>query len=327
MELSSSIGESFSRGAGNRLAILAGSLLASGHRVDLLLSRPAPMAGSHLKVPSLDVFGQPLLRIHWGDQTIWVDLSENLNGVGHLSPGFQSSDALVIPLDNPSADVSILPKLPEFPNPMLEDRSEIRAHVAADGSAQIKFSSWVTPPSADELEARLDSVPPEMMGSVFQRLASRYFPGASSVEGAYHRIEDGRLLISLSLDDANACELDGKKMTCRGLIINDALAPVLASLPQRKSPLILQVPVQRIFDLTLEAPAGWKIEAWAPRQLQTRWGKVNEQLQIQNGRLDSRIFLDIFALTASPADYPEFSRFCRAVDELTLRPPRLLRAP
>lgn len=325
MNLGSSIGESFSRKEGNRLSILAGGLLDAGYGVDLLLSRPAPMAGGHLKVPSLDVFGQPLLRIHTDEGPIWVDLSENLNGVGHISPSFQNSDALVIPLGRPAEAISILEKLPEFPNPMLEDRSEIHARVAEDGSARIDFNSWVTPPSADDLKTKLDSVPPERMGAVFQRLAARYFPGASSVEGSYHRLEDGRLLITISLEDANACEAEADELSCRGLLIDEPLSPILASLPQRRSPLILQVPVEKTVDLQIEAPPGWKIKERSPRRLQSRWGELQEKLRIGDGRMDSRLSLEIFALTVAPEDYPEFSRFCRAVDELTLRPPKLRR--
>lgn len=325
LDLTSSIGESFSKGAGNRLAILAGCLLSSGYEVDLVLSRPTPMSGAHLVVPSLDVFSLPLLRVHWGNELIWIDLSEEINGLGHISPSVQASDALVIPLGNPSTDVQLLKKLPVYENPMLEDQSELHAVIAEDGSARVDFNSWVTPPSAQDLKQKLDSVPTEMMGPVFQRLASRYFPGASSVEGHYHTLADGRLKITFSFDFSSACEPEADSMSCRGLLIAEPLAPVLASLPKRETPLILQIPVIRILDFSIEAPAGWRVSQAPPRKLESKWGEIHEDLRRRENLLDSRLRLEIPATTVSPREYPEFSRFCRATDELLLRPAELHR--
>jgi hypothetical protein len=50
---------------------------------------------------------------------------------------------------------------------------------------------------------------------------------------------------------------------------------------------------------------------------------VSEILEDEAGRSRSVLTLEIPAQTVTPEEYPEFARFCQAVDELVSRPPRL----
>jgi hypothetical protein len=100
------------------------------------------------------------------------------------------------------------------------------------------------------------------------------------------------------------------------------LAPVLASLPQRHFPLVLELPLVRRHELLIEPPQGWGVDRPA-RRLETRWGSVSESLGVEVGGSRSVLTLEIPAQTVAPEEYPEFARFCQAVDELVSRPPRL----
>ena len=109
-------------------------------------------------------------------------------------------------------------------------------------------------------------------------------------------------------------------MTCRALTLLRPLSPALAPLPERKFPLVLQLPILQGVELDVDVAPGWTIDR-AARQIDTEWGRVTETLEKKPNGLLSRLRLEIPAQVVTPEDYPEFSRFCRAVDELTGRPP------
>jgi len=113
-------------------------------------------------------------------------------------------------------------------------------------------------------------------------------------------------------------------MECRGLNSATALAPALASLSERRHPLVLQLPILRREEVSIQAPPEWKIDRPA-RRLSTSWGRVDETIENIEGQQQSTLILEIPAVTVMPEDYPEFARFCRAVDELVSRPPRFKR--
>jgi hypothetical protein len=119
-----------------------------------------------------------------------------------------------------------------------------------------------------------------------------------------------------------ACEPDREDLVCRSLVLTRPIAPVLASLPQRHYPLVLELPLVRRHELLIEPPDGWRLDRPA-RRLDTRWGSVSEVLGEEAGRSRSVLTLEIPAQTVGRDEYPEFARFCQAVDELVSRPPRL----
>jgi hypothetical protein len=155
----------------------------------------------------------------------------------------------------------------------------------------------------------------------YQRIAGSLFPGASDVEGRLEET-DGEFVLRLDLSVTAACEPGRTGMECRSLVLARPLVPVLASLPQRKFPLILQMPILRRIELELEAPEGWTLDR-RPRRLQAGWGTVEERLEVEDGRYRSVLVINMPAQTVPPDAYPEFARFCHAVDELVSRPPNL----
>ena len=113
-------------------------------------------------------------------------------------------------------------------------------------------------------------------------------------------------------------------MVCRQLVFSKPLVPVLAALPMRKYPLIMLVPVLQRNELIIEAPEGWTVDG-APRRIEARWGSGEETIDQEGRRHRSVLRLELPAQTVAPDEYPEFARFCHAVDELNSRPPVLNR--
>ena len=130
--------------------------------------------------------------------------------------------------------------------------------------------------------------------------------------------------VGLELDLPGACEVAGGTMTCRSLSLARPLAPSLATLPQRRFPLILQLPLLQVTELNLVPPPGWSEER-PPRRLTARWGSLDETLALDDRGLHSTLRLELPAQVVGPEDYPDFARFCHAIDELTARPPTLRR--
>jgi len=320
LDLGSSASAALSRGQGNRLGILAATLLGADWKVDLCLSRPTPFAGTHLAVPSPDAFMMPLLRVRTGESEVWIDLQEENSGIGHISPILQGSDALMLPLDDPNSSVFLLSELPVFPNPNLEEHTVIEAVIEADGSAAVVFSMWLRDAQATRFSDNLRSVPPDQVDILFSRLASGVFPGAENVHGSVQN--DGeRLEVRFAMDLPNACTIQGAMMECRGLNATTPLTPLLASLADRKLPLILQSPILRREETIIRPPQGWSSHRSA-RRIATTWGSIEETMETTESGRHSILILQIPAVVVEPENYPEFARFCRAIDELASRPPR-----
>lgn len=321
LDPSRSAGLSFSLGSGNRLGIAAGALASCGWDVDLVMARPRVVAGAHLEVPSTDVFMAPVLRLRTDGRELWLDLREESAGIDRIGPTLQGGDALLVPLTRPEEEVRLVDQLPAFANPQLVEHSALVADVALDGTARVEFTMWLRDVQAQQLRETITSVPEDRLGIVYARMAGGIFPGTTDVTGSFE--EDGdALVLQLRMTLPGACEPAGGGMTCRSLVVARPLSPQLASLPERRYPLILDLPVDRRHRLELRLPEGWHAQ-WKPRRIETRWGSVTEEIEPAARGPISDLRLRIPAVTVPPEDYPQFARFCRAVDELVSRPPMI----
>ena len=325
LTVASTAGESFSERRGNRLGILAAVLVEEGWQVDLVLTRAWNERGNRLSVPTLDAFPAALLRVADGDEEIWIDMREELKGVNHINPLFQGADGLVLPLSDARRPVTLMDRLPAFPNPDLVEEVTVRAVVSESGDARINFRLPLRGAQAEQLQERVDSVPVDQVAMIYRQMAVSLFPGADEVSGEIERREDGAVIL-LELTAPRACETEGDELVCRSLVLSNPLVPVLASLPSRQFPLVLRVPIERRLELQLVVPDGWSLATRQPRRLDTVWGSVSETLSRSGETLQSVLHITIPALRVEPDEYPQFARFCQAVDELTTRPPRLERA-
>lgn len=321
LSFSSTAGESFSLRAGNRLGIVASVLADHGWDVDLVLARPRPLAGSNLDVPTLEAFSEPLLRTTLGEREVWIDIEEQALGVDHIRPLLQGGDALVLPLTRPERAVSLEAELPTFANPELEQRARVEAEVEPTGDARVILEMAIRGFEEERLRREVEGVPRERVEAIYRQMAVNLIPGATQVRGSLAPADEGGAL-RLEMVVPGACEPDREGLICRSLVLARPLAPVLASLPQRHFPLVLQLPLTRRHELVIAPPEGWGFDRPA-RRLETVWGSVSEILGEDSGRWRSVLTLEIPAQTVTPDEYPEFARFCQAVDELVSRPPRL----
>jgi hypothetical protein len=325
LDFSTSAGASFSRRTGNRLGIVAAVLLDAGFQVDLVMARTRPFAGTHLLVPTFDSFIQPLLRVAKDGDELWLDLDEERQGVGHIDPLFQGSDGLLVPLSRPLEPVSILAELPTFPNHDLEEQMRVVAVVDPSGDARLTITLPIRGPQADRVEEQIRSVPTDRVPMVYQQMASSFVAAATDVTGRIDRVPGG-IEVELAMRAPEACRPEGGGMTCRALVFTKPFAPILAALPSRRFPLVMPVPVLQLSELTIDAPDGTTVSR-RPRRIETRWGKVEETIESDGRRQRSVLRLELPAQTVAPEDYPEFARFCHAVDELLSRPPVIVTAP
>jgi len=323
LDFSGGAGGSFSRRRGNRLGITAAVLLEAGWEVDLVMTRTRPYAGTHLVVPTFDSFYLPILRVELDGQQLWLDLEEERLGIDRIEPILQGSDGLLVPLSRPKEPVTILNELPTFANPDLEEEMKVVAVVEETGDARLTVTLHIRGPQAERVVEQIRSVPTERVSMVYQQMAANFVPSAASVDGRIDRVEDG-IELELDMRAPSACRAEGEGMVCRSLVFTKPLLPVLAALPTRRYPLIMPVPVLQRNELVIEVPDGWTIDH-KPRRLETKWGSVVETTEREGQRHRSVLLLELPAQTVAPEDYPEFARFCHAVDELNSRPPILTR--
>ncbi len=315
-------GESFANRRGNRLGILAAVLAEAGWQVDLVLTRAWNERGNRLTVPTLDAFPVAVLRVSRGDDEIWIDMREERRGVNHINPLFQGADGLVLPLSDPQIPVALIDRLPTFANPDLVEEVTVKAVVSPSGDARITFRLPLRGGQAEQLLERVDSVPSDQIAMIYRQMAVSLFPGADEVSGEIER-GDGGAVILLELTAPRACEGEAGQLVCRSLVLANPVVPVLASLPERRYPLVLRLPIERRLELDLVAPDGWSVVARPPRRLSADWGSVEETLSTADGAQTSMLHILIPPQRVEPADYAAFARFCQALDELTTRPPRL----
>ncbi len=325
LSLNVTTGESFSAREGNRLGVLMAILADAGWDVDLVLTRPKPLAGTHLEVPSLDTFTVPVLRVVRGDDELWVDLDEERRGVDYVAPIVQASDGLVLPLTDPREPVRLLERLPAYPNPDLEERVRLAAVIDETGRADVEFDMDLRGPQAERMLTQVREIPPDRIDQLWSQMASNLFPGATEVHGRVDRTDTGaRLRLEMALD--RACDRAVGEMTCRPLVVARPLAPALASLPSRTQPLELALPFVQRVETEIRAPSGWTVLA-PERRIEREWGSVHETVEkMPDDGVRSVLRVEVLAQSVAPGDYPAFARFCHAVDELASRPPRLVRA-
>jgi hypothetical protein len=315
-------GESFSRRRGNRLGIVATVLVEAGWDVDLVLTRPWTDRDQRLKVPTLDAFPAALLRVARGGDVIWFDSREEDGGVGHIHALFQGSDGLMLPLSDAHHPVERIESLPTFPNPELVDEMAARAIVDVDGAARIVFTTRVRGIQAGRLLERVESIPQDQVAMVYRQMALALFPGADTVDGAIEETETGAT-VRLEIRVPGACDTENGELVCRSLTLSNPLVPTLASLPERTYPLVLRIPIERLIELDITPPAGWRLKSRPPRRLDAEWGSVAETVAPVDGGRRSILRVTLPAQTIAPDNYLAFARFCQAVDELATRPPRL----
>lgn len=323
LDFSSDAGASFSRRQGNRLGIVAAVLLEAGWKVDLVMARTRPFAGTHLLVPTFDSFILPLLRVERDGEEIWLDLEEERQGINHIDPILQGSDGLLVPMSRPEAQVTLLEQLPTFANPDLEEKLKVVAVVESSGDARITVTLSIRGPQAERVVEQIRSVPTERVPLVYQQMAANFVPSATDVRGRFDR-QEGGIELELDMRASGVCRAEGDSMVCRSLVFGKPLVPVLAALPTRRYPLIMPVPVMQRSELVIEVPEGWIIDD-RPRRVETTWGSVVETIDQDGRRHRSVVRLELPAQVVAPESYPEFARFCHAVDELNSRPPVLIR--
>jgi hypothetical protein len=325
LNVGSAAGDSFANRRGNRLGILAAVLVEAGWQVDLVLTRPWNQRGNQLTVPTLDAFPVALLRVSDGVDEVWIDMREERGGAGHINPLFQGADGLVLPLSDPQEPVSLIEELPSFANPEIVEEVSVKAVVSPSGDARITFRLPLRGGQAEQLQQRVDSVPSDQVAMIYRQMAVSLFPGADQVSGEILHGDDGATII-LELTAPRACEVRNDELECRTLVLSNPLVPILASLPERKYPLVLRLPIERRLELDLVPPPGWSVDERPPRLLTTDWGSVTETLTDADGMHRSVLHIELPAQRVEPEDYAAFARFCQALDELTTRPPRLERS-
>ncbi|NOZ78287.1 MAG: hypothetical protein GXP48_03720 [Acidobacteria bacterium] len=315
-------GESFSRGKGNRLTILIAILKHAGWNVDLVMTRPLAFSHTSLKVPGFSAFVIPVLRVSHGGKTFWIDMNEGRKGIGHIRAILQGSDGYVLPLTSPSQPVRYLDPLPRFPNPGLEEDVSLRAKVDASGAADLTYEILLRGAQGERLFKLVSTVPVDRVPAIYEQIAARIFPGADKVTGDIVR-QDGGVALDLRLHLPQACTPSGDAMECRALTTARPLSPRLASLPSRKFPLVLQLPIEQRIELNLIPPPGWAVDMKS-RTYTAPWGHVDRAVTTKGRSVRTVTTLQIPARVITTAQYPDFVRFCHAVDEIMVSPLRLI---
>jgi hypothetical protein len=110
------------------------------------------------------------------------------------------------------------------------------------------------------------------------------------------------------------------------LVVTPPLSPELgrlATLPARRTPLLLSEALNRSIDLRIELPPGATIPTLAPKRIEDGARRVTLDDTAENGVLRIRRSIAMPAARVTPDDYGRFARFVHQADDALSRSIRI----
>lgn len=268
-------------------------------------------------------FNQTVLRVKAGSgksaKTSWVVLSNKYTPFGYVPEQVQGSQGYVLGGAKP-VEVTI-------PKTGLADRMEYEGEVelAANGSAKLKLTQRFRGKYAIGLRSALAGLPESRLRDVLEsRLLGRVLRGARLIKYEIENRDrnDAPLAIVMHAEMSIFAQKSGG-----ALVIAPPFSPrvgQLASLPQRKTPILIADATRQNVKLVIKLPKGSKLFG-KPVSFEKKFGDhsavVRDSLKGNVLTLDRELV--IAAGRIQPKDYAAFQQFTRLVDTATLADVRI----
>ncbi|MBK8237647.1 MAG: tetratricopeptide repeat protein [Deltaproteobacteria bacterium] len=307
--------------SGSRLMLLRTMLREAGLHAELWLARdkfgPAPLAQGH---PMPESYDAALLAVKLpGERDPRMILTASkVMPLGYLSPGYAESPALRVHVeddDGPAGAVTVPKARPE-----LRDRRHWDLDIALDGAGNAHAKGKLTLGGAEGLVWRqaLRDVDRDRVREVFQQAELQWLRGASlrELEISGEDDLDEPLVLSFEADGARFAIDQGGALLVRADPLPLSTAARMATLPSRKTGMLIPYAPELRATLTLHVEGGRFREVPAAVSIENRFGSYRRT--VQGGAGDERVVLELRSSVTpgvvAASDYPEFVEFARAVE-------------
>ncbi|HEY6101552.1 MAG TPA: hypothetical protein VIW03_19090, partial [Anaeromyxobacter sp.] len=306
-----------SRGRGSRLLVLKALLSALGVRARIALARPFAADQSAWRFPSHGLYGQPLLRVEAGAETLWLDPGLRIAPFATLPSAVSDVEALLLPEPGEALEVVRTPA-----RTRVEERREVvvRIDLAADGSAEIEGEDRYHGAAGAAAKSAVERLDASERRQLIESMLARSFRGVELTEAAMLGEDDpeGPLVVRWRGRVPRLARALGPG-GAGGLVID---APVLPSrlgarfvqMAVRTAPLLLQIPERLAQRVEIRAPEGLVPVAGGPRTIASPFGAFSRTETVDGRTLVREHRLDLSRGRIAPERYPDFAAFAASVD-------------
>ena len=297
---------------GSRERILGYMLELAGIKNELALVRGADGDHSKASLPDPDTFGYLLLRVQTEKGPVWVHTAARHAPFGYVPAHLRGEQALLL---NASAERVETPRAP-----LEQDRRELDLEVDLDknGSATVRVRETLRGAQAIGWRNDLDEVPEAQLEARFEEsYVARILPGAAlkqlKIEG--RNDPEAPLVLAFEFHVDQLGHRVGNEQRIGGMFTS-ALSPSLARDAERSVEQLVAMSLATDLHVHLKTPKGARIVSM-PASAQLGYGGlatfISNAKPESDGITVSRS-LRVPVLRVTPAAYPSFSAFCRAVD-------------
>jgi cellulose synthase operon protein C len=300
----------FSARTGSRERVLRYLLSLAGIPSEFVLVRGAEADHSPALLPDPETYGYLALRIQGENGPLWVHAGARHAPFGYLPPHLRNEQALVL---NERAETTTTPDGP------IGDSREVDVKIALDeaGKAKIAVRETHRGQSAVSWRNDLDEVAQAELKARFEEgYAANVVPGAELKDLSIEQREDPEapLVLAYTLEVQSLGHKVGSELRIPPLFAA-SLQAQFARLAQRSTTALVAPGPRSSVHITVDLPKGGKVGA-LPRPAQASLGKARFELASTNkgGKIELMRKLDVPLARVTPADYAQFSAFCRDVD-------------
>ncbi|CAM2067546.1 hypothetical protein SCOR_19345 [Sulfidibacter corallicola] len=313
--------------AGNPTLLLASVYRSLGIPCDIILCSPERMRHYTFDTP-LPSLSYALLRLQFGDETLWVDANQKNLPFGYVPFSFRDSRGVLLSNGDP-----LFVTIPGYPDDSERVESEYRFTLNPDGSVEATGAERFFGMTAAQLVESWASLnKPETMQRVEAGINQNYPGAVVSKAGPTEDLPRGEFEITNAFShDHLAKQVEGG-LEVPFLLPKTPLLERYGQLPSRQTPIFIAQPHYNVSSLVLTLPEGmeWqneplKFERKAP------FGDYALQVERVNEReLKVSRTYHLGSQFIQPEQYQDFLVFCKAMvenEDLTFKAVKVLGAP
>lgn len=300
---------------GERTRLLAALARAAGLDARLGFARSSYGDQTDDPVPSPEVYAYPVLRV--GSRWLFVGEDARWAPSCALPPDLRGQRVLMLDGE------PLFESMPEEPSPPCAPdatRVVLRLAVAADGTAEGTVEEVLSGAEAIRWRALLGRTPPEeRQGVLEQDHLADALPGAElpGLEIRGHDDPDGDLTLIYRVRAVQLAEAASGPGELRlALPYRSELTAGYASLPVRRTPLVIRAPVDATVRTELTLPAGAVVRAPADAEAIDPLGELRIDHRVGPSSIVVERRLRLHPGRVAPEAYAAFASFCQEVDRL-----------
>ena len=301
------------QGRGNRLVVVRAALAAAGIPSRIVMVRTFGSDPGSYRFPRGELYGYAVLRIDLPEGPLWADASFRLAPLGQLPAFVRGQPGFVVP--EPGEEPSEVRTPAE---PLGPEGREVRLDVALDatGSATGKGRDLHRAFEAAGLKDALERLDRDQRRQAVESMLGRGLPGvtleALATEGETEVGGEAALDYGVKLQLARR---DGEQLYVPSSVLPARLQRRWAPKSDRSVTLLLDSPEETHVRASVALPAGAHVKAPpAPVKLDTPFGQYRWLAREEAGKLVIDESLTLKQQRITPAQYPAFVDFARAVD-------------